>query len=148
MTRWVQGVGFGDLPNYYADCFGKNQPIHVWSDYVNEAAHPTLASDGADMLLHLAQHDENGIFHCFGSESISRVELAHRMAAVFSGDPGLIHAVPLDEDVRAEFASIPIPFRTIANTEKTSKALGRQAFNVDEGLRAFKQEWELVKSAI
>jgi dTDP-4-dehydrorhamnose reductase len=142
MTRWVQGVGFGDLPNYYTDCFSKNQPVRIWSDHVNEAAHPTLASDGADMLLRLAQHDENGTFHCFGNESIDRVELAHRTASLFGGDPALIQSVPLDADVRAEFESIPIPFRTIASTDKTAQALGRRALNVDEGLRAFKREWE------
>jgi len=146
MTRWVQGVGFGDLPNYYADCFSKNQSVRIWSNHVNEAAHPTLASDGADMLLRLAQHDENGIFHCFGSESTSRVELAHRTAATFGGDPGLIQPVPLEANVRAEFESIPIPFRTIASAGKTAKALGRRSFNVDEGLQAFKQEWETFKS--
>jgi dTDP-4-dehydrorhamnose reductase len=147
MTRWEQGVGFGDLPNYCLDCFINNLPVRIWSDHVNEAAHPTLASDGADMLLRLAQHNQNGIFHCFGSESISRVGIAKRTATFFGGDPTLIQSVPLDEPVRTEFTSIPIPFRTVASTEKTSAALGRTAFNVDEGLQAFKGEWEAFKTA-
>jgi dTDP-4-dehydrorhamnose reductase len=147
LTRWEQGVGFGDLPNYCLDCFAKKQPVRIWSDHVNEAAHPTLASDGADMLLRLAQHDHNGIFHCFGSESISRVGIAERTAVLFGGDPTLIKSVRLDEPVRTEFASIPIPFRTVASTEKTAAALGRTAYNVDEGLNAFKGEWEAFKTA-
>jgi dTDP-4-dehydrorhamnose reductase len=140
MTRWVQGVGFGDLPTYYIERFARNQPVEIWSDHVNEAAHPTLASDGADMLIRLGQHDQNGISHCFGSESISRVELAKRTAQVFDGNAELIKSVPLDEQVRAEFTNIPIPFKTVASVEKTAQALGRQSFNVDEGLQAFKQE--------
>jgi len=146
LTRWEQGVGFGDLPNYCADGFAKRQPVRIWSDHVNEAANPTLASDGADMLLRLAQHDQNGIFHCFGSESISRMDIAQRTAAIFGGDPSLIQAAPLDDAVRAEFAAIPVPFRTIASTDKTTAALGRKAFTVDEGLRAFKQEWDSFKT--
>ncbi len=140
LTRWVQGVGFGDLPNYYANCFRLNQPAYVWLDGVNEMAHPTLASDGADMLLRLARHDANGIFHCFGSQPVTRLDLARRVADVFDGDPLLIQETLLPDDVRADHADIRIPFRTVASVEKTAAALGRQPLNVVEGLEAFKHE--------
>ena len=143
LTRWVQGVGFGDLPNYCVDSFEKQQPVRIWADHVNDTAHPTLASDGADMLIRLAQHDQNGIFHCFGSESVNRIELAKRCADAFGGNSQLIQSVPLNDDVRAAFADISIPYRTVASTQKTTQALGRKAFNVDEGLSAFKQELDL-----
>jgi dTDP-4-dehydrorhamnose reductase len=142
MTRWVQGVGFGDLPNYFVDCLRRGQPVGVWNDGVNEAAHPTYAPDGADMLLRLARHPENGIFHCFGSESIERMELARRTAEVFGYDPAQVQAVPLPDDVRAEHADIRIPYRAVISTEKSAKALGRKALNVVEGLQAFKNELE------
>jgi dTDP-4-dehydrorhamnose reductase len=140
LTRWEQGVGFGDLANYYVDRLTKNQPAHVWMDHVNEAAHPTLASDGADMLLRLAKHNGRGIFHCFGSESINRLDLAHRVADVFDCDHSLIQPVPTDPQIVADHADIRIPFRGIASVEKSAQALGRTAYNVIDGLQAFKTE--------
>lgn len=140
LTRWEQGVGFGDLVNYYVDRLTKDQPAYIWTDHVNEAAHPTLASDGGDMLLRLAKHDGTGIFHCFGSQSTSRLNLAHRVADVFGCDPGLIRAVPTDAQVVTDHAEIRIPFRGVASVEKSAQALGRTAYNVVEGLQAFKAE--------
>lgn len=148
MTRWVQGLGFGDLPNYYVDRLSKNQVCGVWmTECVNDTAHPTHALDGADMLLRLARHDGTGIFHCFGVEYINRLELAHKTADVFGFDHSLIAAVPTDPVVVRETQSlgIGIPFRLQASTEKTAQALGRRALNVVEGLQAFKQEWEAAK---
>jgi dTDP-4-dehydrorhamnose reductase len=143
MTRWVQGVGFGDLPNYYANCLKQGQPIRVWQDdSINDMGHPTLATDGADMVLRLAQHSANGIFHCFGSEAINRVELARRTAEMFGGDGASVLAVALPDDVRADHAHIRIPYRGVASIEKTAKTLGRRAFNVVDGLRAFKEEYD------
>jgi dTDP-4-dehydrorhamnose reductase len=140
LTRWAQGVGFGDLPGYYIRQFRHGEPVEVWAGGVNEAAHPTLATDGADMLLRLAQYRGNGIFHCFGSESISRGELARRVAAVFGGDRGLIREVPLPESEKAALVNIRIPYRAVIRTDKTEAALGQRGLNVDDGLRTFHAE--------
>jgi dTDP-4-dehydrorhamnose reductase len=142
MTRWEQGVGYGDLPNYYVDRFTKKQPVEVWTDGTNEEANPTLATDGADMVLRLALRDEKGIFHCFGCEPINRLNLAERVAEVFNGDKSLIQSVPLPEHIRQELADIRIPYRGRASTDKTTKVLGRKSLNVVDGLKQFKQEWE------
>jgi dTDP-4-dehydrorhamnose reductase len=149
MTRWVQGVGFGDLPNYVVDRLSKQQVAAIWTtEYVNDTAHPTLASDGADMLLRLARHNGTGIFHCFGSEYINRIELAHKTADVFGFDHSLIAALPTDPIAVNECRSlgIGVPFRLQASTDKTARALGRCALNVVEGLEAFKREWENSKT--
>jgi hypothetical protein len=148
MTRWVQGLGFGDLPNYYVYRLNQKQVCGVWmTDCVNDTAHPTHAPDGADMLLRLARHDGTGIFHCFGIEYMDRLELAHKTADVFGFNHSLIAAVPTDPVVVRETQSlgIGIPFRLQASTEKTAQALGRHALNVVEGLEAFKQEWDEFK---
>ncbi len=142
LTRWTQGVGFGDLVNDYVGNFVKGRPVSVWSGAVNEVAHPTLASDGAEMLLRLAMYDGNGIFHCFGHEAISRDELALRVAEVFEGDPQLIQTVPVPETIRLDHENIRIPYRTIASTRKTAQVLGRVAYDVRQGLEAFKSELE------
>ena len=86
-------------------------PAAVWTGpKVNDEAHPTLASDCADMLLRLARHDGTGIFHCFGSEWIGRVDLAHQIAAAFDADPALIAPTRTDQRVLDEMrhtASLP-----------------------------------------
>lgn len=151
LTRWEQGVGFGDLPNYVVSRLSQRQVAAIWStEFVNDVAHPTLASDGADMLLRLARHEGSGIFHCFGSEAVSRIELAHTTAEVFELDHGLIAAVPTDPLVVREClnANIGVPLRLHSSTERTSQALGRRSFNVVEGLQAFRQEWEELKEKV
>ena len=142
LARMDNGLGF-DFSVYVINQLAKGLPATVWTGpKVNDIAHPTLASDCADMLLRLAQVNENGIFHCFGSESISRVDLAHQIAKAFDADPALINTTVTDPAVLDAHRHIGIPFRTIASTEKTAKALGRRAFNVEEGLAAFKRDWD------
>lgn len=151
LTRWQQGVGFGDLPNYVVERLSSGRVAAVWvAESINDVAHPTLASDGADMLLRLARHDGSGIFHCFGSEFTSRIELARKTAEVFDLDRSLIAAVPTDPLVAREYtdAGIGVPFRLRSSTERTAQALGRKSFNAAEGLVAFRQEWEVRNAAI
>ncbi|MDE2952445.1 MAG: sugar nucleotide-binding protein [Chloroflexota bacterium] len=142
LARKDNGLGF-DFSVYVIYRLAAGLPATVWTGpKVNDIAHPTLASDCADMLLRLAQVNENGIFHCFGSEAISRVDLAHRIAKAFDADPALINTAFTDPAVLDAHRHIGIPFRTIASTEKTAQVLGRRAFNVEEGLKAFRVEWD------
>ena len=91
----------------------------IWTGpKVNEIAHPTLASDGAEMLLRLAEHDESGIFHCWGSEAVSRLQLAYHMADIFAVDRTLIVPVPTDPFVLDRYRHVRIPFRIVASNEK------------------------------
>ncbi len=142
LARKENGLGF-DFSVYVIYRLAAGLPAAVWTGpKVNDEAHPTLASDCADMLLRLAQHDGNGIFHCFGSEWIGRVDLAHHIAAAFDADPALIAPTRTDQAVLDEMRHIGIPYRTRANTQRTTAALGRRAFNVAEGLAAFRKEWD------
>ena len=142
LARKENGLGF-DFSVYVIYRLAAGLPAAVWTGpKVNDEAHPTLASDCADMLLRLAQHDGNGIFHCFGSEWIGRVDLAHQIAAAFEADPALIAPTHTDQAVLDEMRHIGIPYRTRANTERTAASLGRRAFNVAEGLAAFRKEWD------
>ncbi len=146
LLRKDNGLGF-DFSVYVIHRLAAGLPAAVWTGpKVNDEAHPTLASDCADMLLRLAQHDSNGIFHCFGSECINRIDLAHQIAAAFDADPALIMPTRTDQAVLDEMRHIGIPYRTRASTERTAAALGRRAFNVGEGLRAFRQEWDAFNS--
>ena len=142
LLRKENGLGF-DFSVYVIHRLAAGLPAMVWTGpKVNDEAHPTLASDCADMLLRLAAHDGKGFFHCFGSECINRIDLAHQIAAAFDADPALIVPTRTDQAVLDEMRHIGIPYRTRANTERTAAALGRRAFNVTEGLQAFRQEWD------
>ncbi len=142
LARMENGLGF-DFSVYVIYRLAAGLPAEVWTGpKVNDVAHPTLASDCADMLLRLAQHDGNGLFHCFGSEAINRIDLAHQIATAFEADPALIMPTRTDEAVLDEMRHIGIPYRTRMSTEHTAKALGRRAFNVKEGLAAFRKEWD------
>jgi len=142
LARRENGLGF-DFSVYVIHRLAAGLPAEVWTGpKVNDVAHPTLASDCADMLLRLAQHNGNGLFHCFGSEAINRIDLAHKIAAAFEADPALIMPTRTDEAVLEEMRHIGIPYRTRMSTERTAKALGRRAFDVMEGLAAFRKEWD------
>ncbi|UCH24409.1 MAG: sugar nucleotide-binding protein, partial [Trueperaceae bacterium] len=142
-TRWDQGIGLGDLPNYYVKQFHRGEPVEVWSTgAVNEAAHPTLASDAAEMLVKLARSTLRGTFHTCGSESCTRTALAHRCARVFGGDPGLIQEVALDPEVARQHADIRPPYRLVMSVDKTAQLLDHRAYGVDGGLEVFKRQLE------
>ena len=142
LARKDNGLGF-DFSVYVIYRLTAGLPAEVWTGpKVNDVAHPTLASDCADLLLRLARHNETGIFHCCGSEAIGRIELAHRIAAVFDADPALIMPARTDQAVLDECRHIGIPYRTRLSTARAAAALGRRALNVDEGLRAFRREWD------
>ena len=142
LARKDNGLGF-DFSVYVIYRLAAGLPAEVWTGpKVNDVAHPTMASDSADMLLRLAQHDGNGLFHCFGSEAINRIDLAHQIATAFAADPALIMPTRTDEAVLDQMRHIGIPYRTRMSTERTAKALGRRAFNVEEGLAAFRREWD------
>ena len=142
LTRKDNGLGF-DFSVYAIHRLTAGLPATVWTGpKVNEIANPTLASDAADMLMRLARNDSAGIFHCFGSESVHRVDLAYAIAEAFEVDPALINTAYTDPAVLDAHRHIGIPFRTAASTDKTAAALGRRAFNVHEGLAAFREEWD------
>lgn len=142
LLRKDQGLGF-DLGNFVIDQLSQGKVAGIWmGPNVNDIAHPTLASDGSDMLLRLGLHNDNGIFHCFGSEYVSRLQFAHAYADVFGFDHSLIASIPTDPAVLAAHVNVRVPFRLRCSTEKTSMVLGRTSFNVMEGLEAFKKEWE------
>lgn len=142
LLRKQNDVGF-DLGNYVVDQLSQGLIAEIWTGpKVNEVAHPTLASDGAEMLLRLAEHDENGIFHCWGSESVSRLQFAYHFADIFKVDRMLIVPVPTDPVVLDRYRHINIPFRIVTSNEKTSRALGRSTYKVLEGMRDYKAQWD------
>ncbi len=142
LLRKQNDVGF-DLGNYVIDQLSQGLIAEIWTGpKVNEVAHPTLASDGAEMLLRLAEHDENGIFHCWGNEAVSRLQFAYHFADTFAVDRTLIVPVPTDPQVLDRYRHLRIPFRILSSNAITSQALGRTTYNVLDGMRDFKAQWD------
>jgi len=142
LTRSDQGLGF-DLGNYIVKRLTNGQFADIWTGpQVNDIAHPTLASDSADLLLRVAQLGQNGIFHCIGSQAVSRLEFALLIAEAFGFDPALVKGVPTDPEVLAAHAHIGIPFRTRMSIEKTAQAVGRVSLGAKAGVAKYKKEWD------
>ena len=118
LLRNKQGVGF-DLGNYVIDQLSQGFIAEIWTGpKVNDMAHPTLATDCAEMLLRLAEHDENGIFHCWGCEAVGRLQFAYHFADTFGVDRTLIVPVPTDPHVLDRYRHIRIPFRIVSSNDK------------------------------
>ncbi len=142
LLRREQSLGF-EMGVYVADRVTQNQVAEIWTGpNTNMQAHPTLASDCADMLLRLGSSSETGIFHCFGSESTGRLDFARAVASAFDVDSSLVAAVPTDPKVLDEHVDIRIPYRTCASVAYSSSVLGRRSMNVAEGTAAFRREWD------
>jgi len=142
LLRMENGLGF-DFSVYVIHRLTAGLPAEIWTGpKVNEVAHPTLASDCSELLLRLAQQDSRGIFHCFGSEWVSRIELGQAIAQAFDADPSLLMPTRTPDAVLDDMRHIGIPYRTRAYTEKSAAVLGRRALDLRGGLAAFRQEWE------
>ena len=142
LLRKANDVGF-DLGNYVIDQLSRGLIAEIWmGPNVNDVAHPTLASDGAAMLLRLAEHNDSGIFHCWGSEAVSRLQFAHHFATVFEIERSLILPTPTDPVVLDRYWHIRIPFRIVSSNAESCEALGRRTFDVLHGMRDFKAQWD------
>ena len=142
LLRKFNDLGF-NIGNYILDQLSRGLIAEIWTGpNVNFIAHPTMASDGAEMLLRLAEYDGNGIFHCWGGEAVSRLQFAHHFADVFGFDRALIVPAPTDPFILDQHRMVRIPYRIVASNEKTCQALGRGTYNVVEGLRDFKCQWD------
>ncbi len=146
-TRWQYNMGYGDLVNAVLAQLRAKEAVNIWvkPGYVNDAGNPSLASDCSDMVLRLAETRLNGIFHCCGSEAMRRVDVAHAVADVFGLDGSLISETEPDSAAIEELDKYRIrtPYQGRMDTKKTSEKLNRTAFNVLDGLRAFKEELAL-----
>ena len=74
-------------------------PFSAYDNLINT---PTFIEDFANMLHGVIKNNLNGLFHCSGSEALSRFEFARMIARVFSFKESLIHSVSLDftSDIR------------------------------------------------
>ena len=84
----------------------------------------------------LAQRAD-GIFHCCGSDAVSRRELAEATVAAFELDRALLQ---FGSAPREAFAGQRIPHDTSISAAATAERLGVPLLSIDEILQAFRIE--------
>ncbi|NER34614.1 MAG: sugar nucleotide-binding protein [Oscillatoria sp. SIO1A7] len=94
IVRTAQLYGFsGDFVSLVCDALTARQEFIAFANLVNC---PTWIGDLFAMLNKIILRGDRGIFHCVGSEALSRYQYACEVAEVFALDVSLIKAVNLD----------------------------------------------------
>ena len=147
LLRQENGLGF-DFSVYVIHRLAAGLPAAVWTGpKVNDVAHP----DAGFRLCRSAAATGTTRWHGhlpIVSAAKPSAGLSWRIKSLPSlkPTPALIAPVRTDQAVLDAHRHIGIPYRTIASTERTAQALGRRAFNVVEGLHAFRQEWDAFRN--
>jgi dTDP-4-dehydrorhamnose reductase len=84
-----------------------------------------------------ALDDPRGIFHCCGSEAVTRRELAYATCEVFDLDADLLDFGPPDDDAMMRHA---VPYDTSLSTDLTAGRLGTTPLTTREILELFREE--------
>ncbi|WP_149031241.1 SDR family oxidoreductase [Moorena producens] len=94
IVRTAQLYGFpGDFVSLVCKALTSHQDFTAFTNLVNC---PTWINDLFAMLNKIILHDSQGIFHCVGSEAVSRYQYACKIAEAFALDSSYIKAVNLD----------------------------------------------------
>lgn len=137
-TPRAQDPGFGYFVASIVDHLERGESFTVWEGpELNSVASPSLgAMCGEVMRAAVAQRAE-GIFHCCGSESTTRRELAEATVAAFDLDPSLLSfgSAPVEA-----FAGQTIPYDTSLSAVATSEQLGTPLLSLAQTLDAFRVE--------
>jgi dTDP-4-dehydrorhamnose reductase len=100
IVRTAQLYGFvGDFVSLVCEALDSHQETVAFANLVNC---PTWIGDLFTMVNKIINHDSQGIFHCVGSEPMSRYQYACEIAKAFALDSSYIQAVNLDfsSDIR------------------------------------------------
>ena len=132
-------TGFGTLPNWMLRTLQGGGEIVEWTDHVNVESSPTLATDCADAMMTICVGQHQGIFHCCGRESATRVELGWLVAETFGFDQSRVRAATEAEmDISLLQDEPYLPPRTPLDVSESERRLGRKMMGVKEGLREWK----------
>jgi dTDP-4-dehydrorhamnose reductase len=135
-----QDLGFGYLVKTVVDALRKNVPVTVWeAENINMIGTPSLASESAEMLLRIIARDKQGVFHCCGGESISRMGLAHTAAEVFDLDASLLQSGKPDW---GDLAGVSIPYDTSLSATYTAEQLDYQLPTIRQLLQTYRHQVE------
>ncbi len=122
-----------DLVRAIINRFKTNEPVLAISDQIIV---PTFIDDIAGALDLLISQKKSGIYHLVGDESLSPLDLAHRICSVFGYNNLDIQPVKRDEYFRNRAYR---PFKTILRNDKIRSLCGSLR-SVSQGLLAVKNQ--------
>src|SRR3989338_6559381 len=114
------------------------KPVKVVDDQFSS---PTLADNGAEALLKLAELEKTGLWHVTGNKCITRFEFARKAAQVFDLDESLISSVKTADLHQAAKR----PMNGCLDVSRTEKELGMKMLGAEQGLRMMKVQEEKSK---
>lgn len=138
-TPRSQDLGYGYLAASIVDALSEGRRFTVWeAPDINNVATLSLASECGRIMHAIAQlHDPRGIFHCSGSEPVSRRELALLTCDVFGLDADLLDFGPPSDGIMMRHA---VPYDTSLSTEQTVTRLGTTPLTTRQILEGFRAE--------
>lgn len=144
-THWArpntpreQDPGFGYFVASIVDHLERGEPFTVWEgDELNSVASPSLGAMCGEVMRAAVAQRATGIFHCCGSESTTRRELAEATVEAFDLDRSLLRFGTAPPEV---FAGQTIPNDTSLSAVATSERLGTQLLSLAQILDAFRTE--------
>jgi len=113
------------------DQLSKNKKIRIITD---QTGTPTFGNNGAQAIIKLIKKGKKGIYNIVGSESISRFNLALKIAKIFGLNKNLL--IPINSISSGQIAKRPV--NDSLNIDKARNELDFHFFNVEEGLLAMK----------
>jgi dTDP-4-dehydrorhamnose reductase len=139
-TPRAQDPGFGYFVASIVDHLERGEPFTVWEgDELNSRASPSLGAMCGEVMRAVVAQRATGVFHCCGSESVTRRELAEATVDVFELDPSLLRFGTAPPEA---FAGQRIPYDTSISAIATSQRLGTPLLSVAQILSAFRVERE------
>jgi len=137
-TMILYGTGINLNHNFVTWIIEKltnGESIHIIDD---QFGHPTFVDDLAKAIRKIVELKKTGIYNIAGSECLSRLELALKVAEVFNLDKSLIHLIKT-KDLKQK---APRPLNSSFDLSKTLKELGFQLSDVQKGLQTLRQQLE------
>lgn len=139
-TPRAQDAGFGYLVASLVEALREGRRFGVWDGPgLNHVATPVLASDAAELVARTLALGLTGTLHLCGGEPVDRVTLAHRAAAAFGLDAGLLDAVAPPAEALATPPQA-IPWDTSLDARVSAARLGRPMASVDDLLGGLRHE--------
>lgn len=137
-TPRAQDPGFGYFVASIVDHLERGEPFTVWEGpELNSVASPSLGAMCGEVMRAVVAQRASGIFHCCGSESTTRRELAEATVAAFNLDPTLLQFGTAPPEA---FAGQTIPHDTSLSAVATSERLGTPLLSLAQTLEAFRIE--------